>query len=108
MWLQIIKKSYLVVEDCGAIPDLEDKEGEVSSIPYITTLFAETPFQTALHKAALNGHLGVISYLVDAGAEVHARDGDGWTALHNACSKVRRGWCSYFLGLVVIVNRRAT
>ncbi|KAI5119908.1 hypothetical protein M0805_003712 [Coniferiporia weirii] len=59
-----------LIEDCGGIPDLEDKEGE-----------------TALHKAALNGRLQVISYLVGAGAEVNARDGDGWTALHNACSK---------------------
>ncbi|KAF9646782.1 hypothetical protein BDM02DRAFT_3270758, partial [Thelephora ganbajun] len=29
-----------LVEDCGAMPDMEDKEGE-----------------TAVHKAALNGHL---------------------------------------------------
>ncbi|THH12226.1 hypothetical protein EW145_g143 [Phellinidium pouzarii] len=59
-----------LIEDCGGIPDLEDKEGE-----------------TALHKAALNGHLRVVVYLVGAGAEVNTRDGDGWTALHNSCSK---------------------
>jgi ankyrin repeat protein len=41
-----------------------------------------------LHKAALNGHLSVVAYLVGEGAEVNAKDGDGWTALHNACSKV--------------------
>ncbi|KAJ7591175.1 hypothetical protein C8J56DRAFT_1003730 [Mycena floridula] len=60
-----------LVEDCGAMPDLEDKEGE-----------------TALHKAALNGHLPIIMYLLPVKADVHARDADGWTALHNACSKV--------------------
>jgi ankyrin repeat protein len=43
--------------------------------------------QTALHKAALNGHFRVVKYLLDK-ADVHARDADGWTALHNACSKV--------------------
>lgn len=54
------------------MPDLEDREGE-----------------TALHKAALHGHLSIISYLLLNKADVHARDADGWTALHNACSKVR-------------------
>ncbi|KAJ1309052.1 hypothetical protein OPQ81_004732 [Rhizoctonia solani] len=61
-----------LIEECGAMPDLEDKEGE-----------------TSLHKAALNGHLSVVTYLLgpEAKADVHAQDADGWTALHNACSK---------------------
>ncbi|CAE6357017.1 unnamed protein product [Rhizoctonia solani] len=61
-----------LIEQCGAMPDLEDKEGE-----------------TSLHKAALNGHLSVVAYLLgaEAKADVHAQDADGWTALHNACSK---------------------
>lgn len=41
-----------------------------------------------MHKAALNGHLQVVTYLLPHKADVHARDADGWTALHNACSKV--------------------
>jgi ankyrin repeat protein len=44
-------------------------------------------YQTAVHKAALNGHLPIIAYLLPERADVHARDADGWTALHNACSK---------------------
>lgn len=50
--------------------------------------------QTALHKAALHGHLAVVTYLLspEGKADVHARDADGWTALHNACSKV----CLFF------------
>ncbi|KAF8709065.1 Protein present in Fab1, YOTB, Vac1, and EEA1, partial [Rhizoctonia solani] len=61
-----------LIEECGAMSDLEDKEGE-----------------TSLHKAALNGHLSVVTYLLgpEAKADVHAQDADGWTALHNACSK---------------------
>ncbi|KAM6495758.1 hypothetical protein JOM56_008464 [Amanita muscaria] len=61
-----------LVEDCGAIPDLEDREGEK---------------QTSLHRAALSGHLNIVQYLSRSGADIHARDSDGWTALHNACSK---------------------
>jgi ankyrin repeat protein len=52
------------------MPDMEDKEGE-----------------TAVHKAALNGHLKVVQYLLPVRADVHCQDADGWTALHNACSK---------------------
>ncbi|EIN10558.1 hypothetical protein PUNSTDRAFT_43429 [Punctularia strigosozonata HHB-11173 SS5] len=48
-----------LVEECGAMPDLEDKEGE-----------------TAVHKAALNGHLPVIAYLLPEKADVHAQDAD--------------------------------
>ncbi|KAI6035265.1 hypothetical protein F5J12DRAFT_18697 [Pisolithus orientalis] len=54
-----------LIEECGAMPDLEDREGE----------------------AALHGHLPIIKYLLLDKADVHARDADGWTALHNACSK---------------------
>lgn len=68
----LIVTSAAVIEECGAIPDLEDKEGE-----------------TCLHKASLNGHLSILQYLLPDRADVHCRDADGWTALHNACSKVR-------------------
>ncbi len=30
----------------------------------------------------------VVQYLTPHKADVHARDADGWAALHNACSKV--------------------
>lgn len=47
--------------------------------------------QTALHKATLHGYLEIVVYLLsipDRKADVHARDADGWTPLHNACAKV--------------------
>lgn len=47
--------------------------------------------QTALHKAAVHGHLHVVKYLLsipDGKPNVHAQDNDGWTPLHNACSEV--------------------
>ena len=84
---------YLVIENAGAIADIEDKEGE-----------------TSLHKASLNGHLSVIEYLLtSAGADVHAQDGDGWTPLHNACSKgyldIVRYLCNHGAGqMIEILN----
>lgn len=39
---------------------------------------------TPLHVAAFNGHFDVVKYLVAEGAEVNARDKEGWTALSQA------------------------
>ncbi|EMD40637.1 hypothetical protein CERSUDRAFT_43468 [Gelatoporia subvermispora B] len=60
-----------LMEECGAMSDVEDKEGEVCHN----------------HVSALNGHLRVITYLLPDKADVHTKDADGWTALHNACAK---------------------
>lgn len=46
----------------------------------------ETSERRAIHKAAFWGHIGVIKYLCrEVGADVHARDYNGDTALHDAC-----------------------
>ncbi|RZA17028.1 MAG: ankyrin repeat domain-containing protein, partial [Lysobacteraceae bacterium] len=37
--------------------------------------------RSALHEAALAGHAGIVAVLLDAGADPHARDGDGRTPL---------------------------
>ena len=36
----------------------------------------------------MNNHLPIVKYLVPGKVDVHASDADGWTALHNASSKV--------------------
>jgi ankyrin repeat protein len=41
--------------------------------------------QTALHVAAYNGHPDVLGALIDAGAGIDIRDGQGTTPLHCAC-----------------------
>jgi hypothetical protein len=62
-------------------------KGRLVSLCSLSVFFSDL-VQTALHKAALNGHMSIIQYLLANGADVHACDADGWTALHNACSKV--------------------
>ncbi|BGO96805.1 hypothetical protein NBRC10513v2_000741 [Rhodotorula toruloides] len=61
-----------LIEECGAMPELEDGDGE-----------------TPLHKAAHSGHLDVCRFLISREVDIDATDSDGWTALHNASS---RGW----------------
>ncbi|GAA6036876.1 hypothetical protein JCM8097_006327 [Rhodosporidiobolus ruineniae] len=58
-----------LVEEAGAMPELEDLEGE-----------------TALHKAA---DLDVVRTLISRGVDIDAADADGWTPLHVAASKGR-------------------
>lgn len=57
--------------------------------------------QTALLKAAYNGHYHVVEYLLDSNANIHQKDKDGWTALHNACSR------GYFRIVRLLVDRNA-
>ena len=44
---------------------------------------------TALHEAALYGHVDVAKFLIAKGADVDARDIYGWTALHVAAGNER-------------------
>lgn len=39
---------------------------------------------TPLHRACYSGHAPVVSFLLDCGADLHARTVDGWTPLHSA------------------------
>lgn len=56
------------------------------------------PDAPALVAATLRGYEGIAHRLLDAGADIHAVTGDGWTALHGA---VREGLSSVVLRLVV-------
>ncbi|TSN21200.1 Ankyrin repeat domain-containing protein 49 [Bagarius yarrelli] len=39
---------------------------------------------TPLHRASYSGHARIVSFLLDSGANLHARTMDGWTPLHSA------------------------
>ncbi|KAL7337600.1 ankyrin repeat-containing domain protein [Rhodotorula toruloides] len=51
-----------LIEECGAMPELEDGDGE-----------------TPLYKAAHSGHLDVCRFLISREVDVDATDSDGWT-----------------------------
>jgi ankyrin repeat protein len=44
---------------------------------------------TALHEAALSGHVAVVLLLLEKGADIDTRNGRGETALHEAAWKER-------------------
>ncbi|KAG0750016.1 hypothetical protein G6F62_000423 [Rhizopus arrhizus] len=79
-----LKIVQCLIEEYAVKVDSVDKEGE-----------------TALMKAAYNGHYHVVHYLLDCNANVHQKDKDGWTALHNACSR------GYFRIVRLLVERKA-
>ncbi|KAI9281028.1 ankyrin repeat-containing domain protein [Sporodiniella umbellata] len=74
----------LLIEEFAVRVDSVDKEGE-----------------TALLKAAYNGHYSVVHYLLESNANLHHKDKDGWTALHNACSR------GYFRIARLLIERNA-
>ncbi len=76
--------------------NVEDREGEVCIHSPLIVCHFNVTHQTPLHKAALNGHLPVIQYLVGAGGDPLCHDHDGWTPLHNACSKACPNPCKSF------------
>jgi ankyrin repeat protein len=62
--------------------------------------------QTPLSRAALSGYLGVARFLLDAKADVNARDYDGSTPLHRATEAGHRAMVELLLDRGAEVNAR--
>ncbi|KAJ3209717.1 hypothetical protein HDU67_005975 [Dinochytrium kinnereticum] len=65
-----IEVVVILVDRAGAVVDMPDTQNE-----------------TALLKAAYNGHSDILSFLLDRNADPNHKDKDGWTALHNCSSR---------------------
>jgi ankyrin repeat protein len=60
---------------------------KIKSLVELKGLYLETKNsgkQTALYTAAKNNHFLIVKYLVEQGAEINAREKDGWSILHRA------------------------
>lgn len=60
--------------------------------PHGDVYFGDAPGSTPLHVAAWHAHHGLVSTLIGAGADVHARDGRGRTALQLAVDAGTRAY----------------
>ncbi|KAM0756078.1 hypothetical protein T439DRAFT_351802 [Meredithblackwellia eburnea MCA 4105] len=63
------------------------EENEDYPSPFSISNWRNGEGETPLHQAAYRGHLAVMIFLENAGANVEVQDNDGWTPLHNAASK---------------------
>mmetsp|Transcript_7038 Transcript_7038/g.8071 ORF Transcript_7038/g.8071 Transcript_7038/m.8071 type:complete len:206 (-) Transcript_7038:758-1375(-) len=77
-----------------------EKKDEVKEIitasPAVVNIKDEANGNTAVHIAAQNGHLELLTMLVKAGADVNAQNGGGQTALH-MCITYELNDCIAFL-----------
>ncbi|KAI9005883.1 ankyrin repeat protein, partial [Gaertneriomyces semiglobifer] len=64
--------------------------------------------ETPLLKAAMNGHAGVVQYLVDQGADVNHQDNDGWSALHNCASRAGTSIVKLLLAAGAVVDAKSS
>lgn len=85
--------AYTGREEClGILLDSSDKSSSFSLIESQTE-----DGKTALHIAALRGHLNFIRDLISYGADINAVSSNGWTALHYALTSNQKDVCNYLL-----------
>lgn len=74
--------------DADAARNEEENQMMRDANQWLNDKFEDTPHEktgaTALHVAAAKGYLKVITLLLQAGADINAKDFDGWTPLHAA------------------------
>lgn len=61
---------------------------------------------TPLFCALLNGHVDIVKYLIEHGADVNAKDEHGWTLLHFAVAKDNADAMEYLINHGADVNAR--
>ena len=60
----------------------------ISTLEYVQNIdFKDDQKQTALHKAAGNGHEDIVQLLLEKGASIKAKDTNNFTPLHLAAQK---------------------
>jgi len=72
----------------GCLPSVQEQVEEYG----VPVSASDEVGQTALHAACAAGHVDVVSYLLDEGADVHACRSDGFKPLHSALFSNGQGW----------------
>jgi len=89
------KVADLVLLDSNPLKDIGNTRkiaavvvgGKIFDKPALQNIFAQVEALEALHRAAVDGEIEQVKSLISKGADVNAKNGDGWTPLQYAASR---------------------
>jgi ankyrin repeat protein len=89
------KVADLVLLDSNPLQDISNTRkiaavvvgGKIFDKPALQNIFAQVEALEALHRAAVDGEIEQVKLLISKGADVNAKNGDGWTPLQYAASR---------------------
>ena len=89
------KVADLVLLDSNPLKDIGNTRkiaavvvgGKIFDKPALQNIFAQVEALEALHRAAVDGEIEQVKSLISKGADVNAKNGDGWTPLQYTASR---------------------
>lgn len=85
--VQVVMPQLLEAQEAVRVGDLAVLQRAMATTPMLVHQRSEYNGNTLLHIAANHQQIAAVEFLIDCGADVAARAGEGWQPLHNAAGQ---------------------